>query len=99
MTVQTEKLENGFNTLSGVDGNHLSGGQKQIVLILRVLLKKPDIYLFDEPTSALDINTRKIIYNMLKDIDNTMVIISHDEKIKSHFETIYRLENSILVRE
>tara|TARA_Y100000389_G_scaffold195591_4_gene227251 strand:+ start:171 stop:1808 length:1638 start_codon:yes stop_codon:yes gene_type:complete len=92
-----EKLEKGLETPAGVDGNNLSGGQKQMVLILRAILKKPKIYLFDEPTAALDPNTRKIIYNILGDIKETTMVISHDLDIKSYFNTVYHLENSQLV--
>ena len=94
-----EKLEKGLETNAGTDGNNLSGGQKQMVLILRVLLKKPKIYLFDEPTAALDPNTKKIIYNILRDLNGTVLVISHDPQIKDYFPIIYNLENSVLVLE
>ena len=94
-----EKLEKGLETNAGTDGNNLSGGQKQMVLILRALLKKPKIYLFDEPTAALDPNTRNIIYNILKDIKETTLVISHDPKIKDYFPIVYNLENKKLIKE
>ena len=90
-----EKLDKGLNTNAGVDGNNLSGGQKQLVLILRGLLKKPKIYLFDEPTSALDSVTRNIIFNILKDIDGTVLIISHDNDIKELFPVLYLINNKL----
>ena len=99
ITTVYEKLEKGLETGAGTDGNNLSGGQKQMVLILRALLKKPKIYLFDEPTAALDPNTRKIIYTILKDIKETTVVISHDSNIKDYFPIIYTLTNSTLVKE
>ena len=92
-----EKLEKGLDTGAGVDGNNLSGGQRQMVLILRALLKKPLIYLFDEPTAALDPNTRTIIYNILRDIKETTIVISHDPKIAEYLKTVYYLENKKLV--
>lgn len=94
-----EKLEHGLNTMAGIDGNNLSGGQKQMVLILRALLKKPKIYLFDEPTAALDPNTKEIIYKILKDIEETTIIISHDPKIKEYIPTVYNLVDKKLVME
>ena len=93
-----EKLEHGLNTMAGIDGNNLSGGQKQMVLILRALLKKPKIYLFDEPTAALDPFTREIIYKILKDIEETTIIISHDPKIKEYIPTVYNLIDKKLVK-
>ncbi|MGL5438848.1 MAG: ATP-binding cassette domain-containing protein, partial [Filifactoraceae bacterium] len=37
-----------------IDRNKISGGEKQKISILRVLLKNPNIMIFDEPTSAMD---------------------------------------------
>tara|TARA_Y100000389_G_scaffold195591_4_gene227252 strand:+ start:1881 stop:3503 length:1623 start_codon:yes stop_codon:yes gene_type:complete len=94
-----EKLEKGLETSAGIDGNNLSGGQKQMVLILRALLKKPKIYIFDEPTAALDPNTKMVIYKILGDIKETMLIISHDPKIKEYIPTVYNLLDKQLVKE
>ena len=93
-----EKLERGLDTGAGVDGNNLSGGQRQMVLILRALLKKPLIYLFDEPTAALDPNTRTIIYNIISSLHSTTIVISHDPKIAGYLKTVYYLENKKLVK-
>lgn len=63
----------------------LSGGQKQRVGIARAIITNPDILLCDEPTSALDSNNTKEILKLLKDINKemniTIVIISHDIKV------------------
>ena len=93
-----DNLEKGLETNAGIDGNNLSGGQKQMVHIIRAILKDAKIYLFDEPTSALDPKTREIIYNILQSLDKTMIIISHDPKIKKFIPTVYNLENRTLVK-
>jgi ABC-type multidrug transport system fused ATPase/permease subunit len=74
-------LHDGFNTHVGVNGDSISGGQKQIILLLRNYFKPTKIYIFDEPTSALDENTRKIILEMIKEIskNSTLIIITHDK--------------------
>jgi len=56
----------------------LSGGQRQRVLIARALVSEPDILILDEPTSAIDIKGQKEIYNILKNLKMTKIIISHD---------------------
>jgi NitT/TauT family transport system ATP-binding protein len=62
--------------------NNLSGGMKQRVALIRTLAIKPDIILLDEPLSALDYVTRLIItdeiYNLLKKMNITTILISHD---------------------
>lgn len=65
--------------------SQLSGGQKQRVGIARAIITNPDILLCDEPTSALDSNNTREILKLLKDINKkmniTIVIISHDIKV------------------
>ena len=56
----------------------LSGGQKTIVKLAKVLLEAPDILLLDEPTNHLDINALEWLENFVRDYRGTVVIVSHD---------------------
>lgn len=58
----------------------LSGGQKQRISIGRALIKNPKILLADEPTGALDSDTSKQIFNLLKSLSKSrlVIIVSHD---------------------
>ena len=58
--------------------NSLSGGEKTIVSLVRLLLQEPDILLLDEPTNHLDINKVEWLERFLKNFNKTVVIISHD---------------------
>ncbi|MCZ6159173.1 ABC transporter ATP-binding protein [Campylobacter ureolyticus] len=90
------KIENILNQKVG----ELSGGQQQRVSIARVLSKKPSIIFADEPTGNLDKDTANDVMNTLFDyIKNTnsgLILVTHDEKIASNCDEIYRLENKIL---
>ena len=62
--------------------DNLSGGMRQRVALIRTLALKPDIIYLDEPLSALDYVTRLTItdeiYNILKEMKVTTILISHD---------------------
>ncbi|BAM47089.1 ABC transporter ATP-binding protein [Amphibacillus xylanus] len=63
----------------------LSGGQQQRAAIARSLINRPKIILGDEPTGNLDTETTKIVFNLLKKINeefkSTFILITHDQKV------------------
>jgi len=68
----------------------LSVGQQQRVAIARALVNKPRLLIADEPTSALDSATRDSFVQMLLNVhaerDITIVFVSHDVALASHFQ-------------
>ncbi len=59
----------------------LSGGQRQRVLLARALTKQPKILILDEPTASIDPEGQKDIYAILKKLDLTKIIVSHDIQV------------------
>jgi ATP-binding cassette, subfamily F, member 3 len=57
---------------------HLSGGQKTKLAILRALVMEPAILLLDEPTNFLDIAGKKWLMTFLQTYPHTLLMISHD---------------------
>jgi cobalt/nickel transport system ATP-binding protein len=58
--------------------HQLSGGEKKIVSLATVLVMEPKALLLDEPTTGLDEEARARITALLKDLDISMVIVSHE---------------------
>ena len=82
---------------AGRKGSHLSGGQRMIVFLLRVLLQNKRIVILDEPTSSLDVNTQEVIYKMIDDIKKnncTIIVISHDSGILKHVNKVISMSTS-----
>lgn len=75
----------------------LSGGEKQRVAIARALANKPQILLCDEPTANLDSKIGHEIIRRLRGIakkqDVSVVIVSHDTRIKEHADRVLWLED------
>ena len=67
--------------------NELSGGQKQRVAIARALVKKPEIIMADEPTGALDSNTGKQVFDTLKKLSASklVIVVSHDREFAEQY--------------
>ena len=67
--------------------NELSGGQKQRVAIARALIKNPEIIMADEPTGALDSETGKQVFDTLKKLSKTklVIVVSHDRDFAEQY--------------
>ena len=67
--------------------NELSGGQKQRVAIARALIKNPEIIMADEPTGALDSKTGKQVFDTLKKLSKTklVIVVSHDRDFAEQY--------------
>lgn len=67
----------------GKQGSSLSGGQRQLVWFMRMLMKEPEVILMDEPTSSMDVASKNIMINALRVIDprTTIIIVTHDPDV------------------
>lgn len=67
--------------------NTLSGGQKQRIAIARALVKQPEIIMADEPTGALDSATGKQVFDTLKKLSKSklIVVVSHDRDFAEQY--------------
>jgi ATP-binding cassette, subfamily B, bacterial len=74
-----ETLPLRYNTKIGQEGTGLSEGQKQRILIARVVYKNPYFLFFDEATNALDTKNEKVIMENLEEFfrGRTVVIVAH----------------------
>ena len=79
----------------GSSGSNMSGGQKQVILILRALLNKNSkMIVMDEPSSALDEKNKTIFLNILRNIKNkTIIIITHDDTLIEFVDKVIYLQN------
>ena len=74
--------------------NEVSGGQLQRALIARALISNPELIILDEPESFLDKKFESELYNKLKTLKNsTVVIISHElDEIYKHIDSVLLVE-------
>ncbi len=74
-----ENLPLGYNTKIGQEGNGISQGQKQRILIARAVYKNPDYIFLDEATNSLDANNERVIMDNLQEFfkGRTVIVVAH----------------------
>lgn len=89
------RLPRGLDTPLGTDAADMSGGQKQRLMLARLLLRDVDVLILDEATSALDTQTEKAVMRVIlrKGRGLTVLIISHRRETVLYFARILVLEN------
>ena len=85
---------------TGKNGSNLSGGQRQIVWLLRSILKNNRMIILDEPTSSLDNNTKNKVMKLIQKLGKTknVIIISHDKEIYKYMDRLIELKNGIIIK-
>lgn len=94
-----EALPLGYNTRIGANGHGLSEGQKQRLLIARVIYKDPDIIIFDEATNSLDANNEKVIVENLSEFfeGKTVIVVAHRLSTVRNADKIVVLDNGRII--
>lgn len=88
-----------YNTKIGMDGQTLSEGQKQRILIARAIYKNPPYILLDEATNSLDATNERIIVERLNHFykGKTVIIVAHRLSTVKNADNIIVLENGYIV--
>ena len=90
----------GLETLAGLHGSALSGGQKQIIYLLRCYLSNKPIIIMDEPTAAVDSTHKKYIMRMIDEMakKSTLIVVTHDSEYAASFPTKIYIEEGKIVK-
>jgi ATP-binding cassette subfamily F protein 3 len=78
---------------------HLSGGQKKLVMLAKLLVLQPPLLLLDEPDNHLDLPAKRALETIIRAYPGCVVIISHDRYLLDEVAThIAELENGRLTQ-
>ncbi|MGJ0995842.1 ABC transporter ATP-binding protein [Enterococcus casseliflavus] len=78
-----ESLPNGLDAPVAQGGTNFSGGQKQRLAIAKMLMKKPQVYVFDDSFSALDFKTDAALRKALKEETKEAIVIYAAQRIST----------------
>lgn len=90
------QLPLGLNTQLGEKGIQISGGQRQRLAIARALYMNRDVILLDEVTSNLNEQASHELMHMITKLPQTVLLVSHDEKLRTYFRKSLLLEGGAL---
>jgi cobalt/nickel transport system ATP-binding protein len=72
----------------------LSGGEKRLVSLATVLAMEPEVLLLDEPGNGLDVRTRAALIEILRGLDLSYILISHElDFLTATTNTVYTMQN------
>jgi ATP-binding cassette subfamily B protein len=93
------QLPLGYNTIVGQDGQGISQGQRQRILIARAVYKNPQFIFLDEATNALDASNEKVILENLNRFykGKTVIVVAHRLSTVKNADQIAVLGNDELV--
>jgi ABC-type multidrug transport system fused ATPase/permease subunit len=95
-----KKLPQGLDTMAGSRGENLSGGQRQIIYLLRSYLSNKPITIMDEPTAAVDTFHKKYVTQMVQEMSKktTMIVVTHDSVFAATFPVKIYIESGRIVK-
>ncbi len=79
--------------------HNLSGGEKQIIALLGVLIMEPNYIVLDEPTTLLDLKNKKRVMDILDGLDQTIIVVSHDLDFLKNYDHVLCFEKGRMVNQ
>ncbi len=81
----------------------LSGGERQRVALARAIVNEPQLIIADEPTGSLDsataANVADLLFNLRKDSNMTLILVTHDEGLAARCERRIRIKDGVIIED
>ena len=96
-TVYREKMDKQVGKL----GSNLSGGQRQIVWLIRCMLRPSGVIILDEPTSALDKQSSDHVKRLIESLSKTrtLIVITHDDTLLSFMHRLVYFDKGKITKD
>ena len=94
------QLPKGLDTLVPEGGQTVSGGQRQLIALTRILIADSKVLLLDEPTASMDeLTEQRILQTLLKTTtkEQTLIIVTHKKHMLKLVDRVIILDNNVIV--
>lgn len=71
----------------------LSGGQKQLLALGAVLIRRPEVIVADEPTTLLDLRNARVVAEALDGVDQQVIVVTHQLSLLESFERVIVIDD------
>jgi ABC-type multidrug transport system fused ATPase/permease subunit len=97
----SDKFRKMMHKKVGKNGSELSGGQRQIVWLVRSLLKNNRMIILDEPTSSLDDDNKNKVVTLIEELSKrrNIILITHDNSILKNMDRIIKLDKGKIIQD
>jgi biotin transport system ATP-binding protein len=75
----------------------LSGGQKQLLALAAVLIRRPALIVADEPTTLLDLRNARMVSRLISSLDEQVVLVTHHLSLLADFDRVLLIEGGQVV--
>jgi len=87
-----ETFPEGLDTVIGVRGKRLSGGQIQRTAAARMLVREPELFVVDDLSSALDVETEALLWKRILGLGTTCLVTSHRREVLERADQVLFLQ-------
>ncbi|MBD3386441.1 ATP-binding cassette domain-containing protein [candidate division KSB1 bacterium] len=96
-----ERFDHGYYTLLGEEGRRLSGGELQMLGLLRAMIGEPDILIIDEGFSSMDVQTEALLFRSVVRYarDHIVLLVTHDIAALCKTDYVYLLNKRTIVEQ
>lgn len=92
LRITSELARYGLEALRDRPVHSLSGGQKQLVALIGVLVMRPRAIILDEPTTLLDHRNRRRLMEALTGLDQQIIMVTHETELLAAFDRVIVFE-------
>lgn len=86
---------------AGINGSALSGGQRQIVWLLKAILANPPVLVLDEPTASIDNSSKRIVQHLINNVmsGRMVIMVTHDENLLQYADRVITLQDGKVLKD